>query len=152
MQSFIIPQGKGIFYILFEEIPYWLTAISPITCHRLYFIQYMSYEELLSKTTTFLTHFLEFWPTDKVFFGRGVLPQPDLVLISGSQRLLSNLSFIKYDAPTIFTHEFTRDSKLCSPYFKFLHYKHSHYGGCTNFRLCFGFRNIPVPPDSLKIQ
>ena len=74
------------------------------------------------------------------------------MLISESQHLLLNPSVIKYDAPIIFIHEFTRDSKLCSLHFKFLYYKHSQYGGCTNLRLCFGFRNISILPNSLKIQ
>ena len=46
IQSFTIPQGRGIIYIMCEEIPYWLAAISLLMCQRIVFVQYVAMKEI----------------------------------------------------------------------------------------------------------
>ena len=46
LQSFSIPRRKIIIYILFEEIPFWLTAMSPFLCQSLTFVQFTSKDRL----------------------------------------------------------------------------------------------------------
>ena len=58
--------------------------------------------------------------------------------------MLSDPSLLKHDVPTIFTHEFSSASKFINSEFKFLRLKHNLNGGCTNLRLCFGFKNMPT--------
>ena len=147
VQSFVIVKGKAIVCIMFEKVPYWITALSPLSCRRLVFAQYSSRDSLCGCSglcETFVKSYLDRWPSDKILYNQNSLPHPDLVLVSGSQRFLSMLDEIQYQAPVIFVHELARDSKLSHPLFTFGWYKHNLNGGCTNLRIRVGFRNMCI--------
>jgi len=59
--------------------------------------------DLSAQAEAFVTAYLKQWPLDKVGFRAIPLPKPDLVLVSGSQRILSDLSVMEYRAPVIFS-------------------------------------------------
>ena len=148
LQQFSIPRGESIIYILFEEIPFWLTALSPLMCRRLFFVQYDSVKQLTNKSIeveSFWKCYGNLWPSDKLRFNSDTISKPDLVLISGSPGFIANPKLGEYSVPTIVTHEFRLHSKLVNPLFKFGWYKHNVNGGCTNFRLGFGFNNLTSP-------
>ena len=149
VQEFTVPREQGFIFLIFEVIPHWLAATLPLMCKSLVFVQFKSMAELVNASAIveiFVAKYAAQWPSDKILFNGGRLPLPDLVLVSGSTDFLSNPSLLEYRAPTIVTHEFTKNSHFTNPHFKFVWYKHNLNGGCTNFRLKFGFRNTKALP------
>ena len=155
LQSFTTPKGSGTIFVLFEEIPFWLSAISPFACGKLIFPQFHTEEDLRKvspEAEIFWRTCSVHWPRDRINFITAHVPNPNLILISGSQSFLQNPSFLIYQAPTIFTNEFRLKTRLSNPDFKFNQCKHSLIGGCTNFRISFGYRNISELPNIRQMK
>ena len=72
---------------MYEEIPYWLAAISPLMYQHIVFVQYVAVKEIFdlsAQAEAFVTAYLKQWLLDKVGFRVISLPKLDLVLVSGS--------------------------------------------------------------------
>jgi len=59
--------------------------------------------DLSAQAEAFVTAYLKQWFSDKIGFRAILLPKPDLVLVLGSQRILSDPSVMEYRAPIIFS-------------------------------------------------
>ena len=155
LSSFNVPRGQTIIHVLFDKFPFWLAAMSPLTCRCIIFIQHSSKEDLLNSSQCFeefISHHLLNWPVDKIRYNQDMMSKPDLILASGSQEFLLKVAHSSYAAPMIFTHEFMKDAKSSHPSFSFVWHKHNVNGGCTNFQIRMGFKGLPMPPKFSSIK
>jgi len=128
--------------MIFEEIPVWLSVLSPLHFNSLCFVQYSSLQELKDTqplTGVFIKYFLMLWKSTSLKFQKNLDKSPNLVLISGSSAFLDSLNEDLFTAPAIFTFERKDKAKPSCKDFKYHIYRHCLNGGCTTLRLTIRF-------------
>ena len=95
-ESFALTKGKGTVYTFCEQFPICLAVLSPMSFKHVCFIQHHSDLDLiyLSCVSSFLiSNLISLWPSNSIKFKSEMLPEPNLILCSGSVSSLDETRF-----------------------------------------------------------